>query len=86
MRLQNGLILYDPVDRVLLKVLMPHVEPVLAEVLLDAAGFPPLSREIRSYREPDREFWEPASDELWALWEATEMAAIQARTVTEDAT
>lgn len=86
MRLQKGLILYDPVDSVVLRVLTPHEEPVITELLLDGAGYPPLTTYYRAYEAPARRFWEPVSDALWALYEATEAQATRIRSVTEDAT
>ena len=86
MRLQSGLILYDPVEHEVIKVLMPHVEPVIVEVVLDPWGEMPRYEDLRAYRLPDRDRWEPCPDELFARYELAESARANARAWADDAT
>ena len=73
MRLQRGLIIYDPVGEHVLKVTTPGKaeDLVTCEVVLDSLNRVPLDTTIRTYG-PDRTKWfEPCSDAKFAIYERT---------------
>jgi hypothetical protein len=78
-RLQKGLIVYDPLDLVVLQVHDPGVEPVLARVVLTPHGTYPPYDYVRAYPAAERERWEPPTDELYAAYELAEAAYHTAR-------
>lgn len=71
MRLQRGLIIYDPVEQEVLKVRQPGKGLVTCEVVLTALDQLPVDNTIRTYG-PDRTRWfEPCSDLKFEIYERT---------------
>lgn len=71
MRLQRGLIVFDPVEQVVLKVTTPGKGLVTCEVVLDAQDYPPINNVIRTYGPDQTKWFEPCSDAKFAIYQRT---------------
>jgi hypothetical protein len=71
MRLQRGLIIYDPVNYEVLKVITPGKGLVTCQVELDALDRVPRDNVIRTYGPDQTRWFEPCSDRKFEIYERT---------------